>query len=76
MKLTLGHALLTLSLSLLALPILAADFPHILSMQQRAQLIDELLNDKLQNTLPTLMRWEGLAAASRFRHLDAVWSKY
>jgi Xaa-Pro aminopeptidase len=60
MKLTLGHALLTLSLSLLALPILAADFPHILSLQQRAQLIDELLNDKLQNTLPTLMRREGI----------------
>jgi len=49
-----------LSLSLLALPALAADSPHVLPMQERAQLIDELLNDKLENTLPGLMRREGI----------------
>jgi Xaa-Pro aminopeptidase len=52
--------LISLSLSLIALPALAADFPHILPMQERAQLIDELLDDKLQNTLPALMRREGI----------------
>ena len=38
----------------------AAGYPHILPMRERAQLIDELLNDKLVNTLPGLMRREGI----------------
>jgi Xaa-Pro aminopeptidase len=52
--------LVGLSLSLLAVPALTAEFSHILPMQERARLIDELLNDKLQNTLPTLMRRAGI----------------
>jgi Xaa-Pro aminopeptidase len=52
--------LLGLALCLLTLPSLATDHPLVLPMQQRAQLIDELLNDKLRNTLPALMRREGI----------------
>jgi len=47
-------------LILLANPTLAAGYPHILPMRERAQVIDELLNDKLVNTLPGLMRREGI----------------
>ena len=47
-------------LILLANPIHAAEYPHILPMRERAQVIDELLNDKLVNTLPGLMRREGI----------------
>ena len=47
-------------LILLANPTHAAGYPHILTMRERAQLVDELLNDKLVNTLPGLMRREGI----------------
>jgi len=47
-------------LILLANPTHAAEYPHILPMRERAQVIDELLNDKLVNTLPGLMRREGI----------------
>lgn len=47
-------------LILLANPTHAAGYPHILPMRERAQVIDELLNDKLVNTLPGLMRREGI----------------
>ena len=45
---------------LLSNPIHAAEYAHILPMRERAQLVDELLNDKLVNTLPGLMRREGI----------------
>ncbi|MEP4485227.1 MAG: M24 family metallopeptidase [Halioglobus sp.] len=44
----------------LATPIQASEYAHILPMRERAQIIDELLNDKLVNTLPGLMRREGI----------------
>lgn len=36
------------------------NYPLILSMKDRAAVIDELLEDKIQNTLPQLMRREGI----------------
>lgn len=36
------------------------DSPHILSMKDRAAVIDQLLEDKIQNILPDLMRREGI----------------
>ncbi|MEP6390673.1 MAG: M24 family metallopeptidase [Halioglobus sp.] len=44
----------------LATPIQASEYAHILPMRERAQVIDRLLNDKLINTLPALMRREGI----------------
>ncbi|MEP0203107.1 MAG: M24 family metallopeptidase [Halioglobus sp.] len=44
----------------LATPIHASEYAHILPMRERAQVIDRLLNDKLINTLPVLMRREGI----------------
>ena len=41
-------------------PVLPADNPLILPMRERAQVIDELLNDKIRNTLPGLMRRSGI----------------
>lgn len=52
--------LFLLALMLPALPSLAADYPLILPMQERARVIDEVLNDKLVNTLPGLMRRAGI----------------
>jgi len=34
--------------------------PHILPMRERAQLINQILDDRLQNLLPSLMRREGI----------------
>ena len=39
--------------------IYSQDHAHILSMKERARVIDELLEDKLRNVLPELMRREG-----------------
>jgi Xaa-Pro aminopeptidase len=49
------RTILSIFLLLAVLPALA-DYPTVLSMRERARMIDELLNDKLQHTLPTLMR--------------------
>jgi hypothetical protein len=37
-----------------------AQYPVILSQREQAQVIDELLEDRLKNLLPTLMRREGI----------------
>src|SRR5579871_5655022 len=37
-----------------------AQYPLILSQRDQARVIDELLDDKLKNTLPLLMRREGI----------------
>jgi Xaa-Pro aminopeptidase len=52
--------LLLLLLMSVALPTLATDYPQILPMRERARVIDGVLNDKLVNTLPTLMRRTGI----------------
>jgi len=49
------RTLFSLFLLVAALPVLA-DAPVVLSMKERARVIDELLNDKVQNILPALMR--------------------
>ena len=49
--------LLSLMISITAL---AGDQYQVLSMKDRAALIDNLLEDKLKNTLPALMRREGI----------------
>jgi Xaa-Pro aminopeptidase len=38
---------------------LLAQYPLILSQREQASVIDEIVEDRLQNTLPTLMRREG-----------------
>ena len=38
----------------------AQNYPQILSMKERALVIDELLEDRVQNILPDIMREEGL----------------
>lgn len=51
---------LLLFLSLwLAMPILAQDMPLILPLRERAQIQDDLLEDRLRSILPALMRREG-----------------
>lgn len=47
-------------LLLLWLPVSAQEYPAILSMKDRAETIDRLLNDKLETVLPDLMRREGI----------------
>ncbi len=37
-----------------------SSYPHILSMKERAEVIDRLLEDKVQTVLPGLMRREGI----------------
>lgn len=44
---------------LLSATAFAADQPRVLSMHERAETIDRLLEDKLRTTLPELMRREG-----------------
>ncbi|MDH4018770.1 MAG: M24 family metallopeptidase [Xanthomonadales bacterium] len=44
---------------LLSTTAFAADQPRVLSMHERAETIDRLLEDKLKTTLPELMRREG-----------------
>jgi len=52
--------LLSISLILLcSLTLLQAQYPAILSERDQAKIIDELLDDRLRNVLPTLMRREG-----------------
>lgn len=46
---------------LLTVPAIAQnDYPKILSMRERSEVIDRLLVDKIENTLPQLMRREGI----------------
>lgn len=50
---------LIVSLLLFSVTVFASERPQVLSMQERAVVIDRLLEDKLKNTLPGLMRREG-----------------
>lgn len=53
--------LLTLILSSITLSVLGQkSYPEILPMKERAQVIDDLLADKIQNVLPDIMRREGI----------------
>lgn len=52
--------LLTLILPLITLSVLGQSYPEILPMKERAQVIDDLLGDKIQNVLPDIMRREGI----------------
>lgn len=55
------NLLITLTVLLLAVPAIAQnDYPKILSMRERSEVIDRLLVDKIENTLPQLMRREGI----------------
>ncbi|MEX0608361.1 MAG: M24 family metallopeptidase [Balneolaceae bacterium] len=51
--------LLLISVSIYSLSY-SQNYPHILPMKERAAVIDELLEDKIRNTLPDIMRREGL----------------
>ncbi|MBO6523572.1 MAG: M24 family metallopeptidase [Balneolaceae bacterium] len=51
---------LSLILSTIALSSSAQNYPEILPMKERAQVIDDLLADKIQNILPDIMRREGI----------------
>lgn len=51
--------LTTLALTLSLLHSLHAQYPAVLSQRNQATVIDELLNDRLENLLPQLMRREG-----------------
>ena len=44
----------------LAIPLKAQNYPEILSMKQRAEVIDALLEDKINTVLPEIMRREGI----------------
>ena len=48
-----------LSIFLLSVSFLASSQPVILTQRDQARVIDELLEDRLRNTLPALMRREG-----------------
>ena len=52
--------LILLTLTLLTLPALAQDYPKILSMKERAVVIDDLLKDRVENILPELMERTGI----------------
>lgn len=45
----------TLIIMLTTIPLLAQDYPHILPLIERAAVIDDLLHDKIETVLPTLM---------------------
>lgn len=49
-----------LLLVFIAIPAKAQDYPSILSMKDRAVVIDELLEDKIKTVLPGIMRREGV----------------
>lgn len=55
---TIVFTLLTVLLTLGSLQ--AQSYPEILPMKERARVIDELLEDKVRNTLPDLMRQAGI----------------
>lgn len=44
----------------IGVPTVAQNYPAILSMKERAEVIDDLLADKIQTILPDIMREEGL----------------
>jgi Xaa-Pro aminopeptidase len=50
----------SLLLFVLALPVTAQDYPQLLSMKDRAVVIDDLLKDKVENVLPNLMERTGI----------------
>jgi Xaa-Pro aminopeptidase len=52
--------LLLLTLSLLSSGLFAQNYPHILPMKERAQVIDDLLKDKIETVLPDLMERTGI----------------
>ncbi|MDZ7807756.1 MAG: M24 family metallopeptidase [Gracilimonas sp.] len=52
--------ILVLLLFVIALPISAQDYPKILSMKERAEVIDDLLKDKVKSVLPELMERTGI----------------
>ncbi|MFP8490281.1 M24 family metallopeptidase [Gracilimonas sp. Q87] len=52
--------LLVLLLIMIALPVSAQDYPNILSMKERAEVIDDLLKDKVESVLPELMERSGI----------------
>ena len=52
--------LLTLFLSTFTLSLSAQTYPEILSMKERAEVIDNLLADRINTVLPDIMRREGM----------------
>jgi Xaa-Pro aminopeptidase len=48
--------LFLITFSILATPLFAQNYPHILPLKERAVVIDDLLKDRIQNLLPLLMR--------------------
>lgn len=54
------HLLLLLLLSTSTISLHAQNYPEILPMKDRAQVIDEILEDRIQTILPDIMRREGL----------------
>jgi len=51
--------ILTIALFMTSLSV-AQDYPHILPMKERAQVIDDLLKDKVETVLPNLMERTGI----------------
>ncbi|MEQ8424365.1 MAG: Xaa-Pro aminopeptidase, partial [Cyclobacteriaceae bacterium] len=51
--------LTTLTLLLLFNLVCEAQYPTVLTQREQAKVIDELLNDRLRNLLPGLMKREG-----------------
>tara|TARA_R110000868_G_scaffold383578_13_gene650820 strand:- start:42737 stop:44083 length:1347 start_codon:yes stop_codon:yes gene_type:complete len=49
-----------ITLSFLTLSLVAQTYPEILSMKERAEVIDNLLSDKVKTVLPDIMRREGI----------------
>lgn len=52
--------LLLLTLSLFTSALFAQNYPHILPMKERAEVIDDLLKDKIETVLPGLMERTGI----------------
>lgn len=45
---------------LFTIPVMGQDYPKILSMKERAEVIDDFLADKINSVLPGIMRREGI----------------
>ena len=54
------NMLIALGLTISLIHSLYAQYPAVLSQREQATVIDELLNDRLENLLPQLMRREGM----------------
>lgn len=52
--------LLLVLISLIAMPVIAQDYPKILSMKERAEVIDDLLKERVETILPDLMERTGI----------------